>query len=56
MPTRPHDDRLLDILEQWDRLRRAGHEANIEELCADARSWPASCDAASSTWNTSTRS
>ena len=34
MPTRPHDDRLLDILEQWDRLRRAGHEANIEELCA----------------------
>jgi serine/threonine-protein kinase len=34
MPTRPDDDRLLDLLERWETSQRAGHGADFEALCA----------------------
>jgi formylglycine-generating enzyme required for sulfatase activity/serine/threonine protein kinase len=34
MPTGQDDDRVIDILERWEALRRAGQDASIDNLCA----------------------
>jgi formylglycine-generating enzyme required for sulfatase activity/serine/threonine protein kinase len=34
MPASSDDDRVLDLLERWEGLRRAGQAADIETLCA----------------------